>query len=110
MAQLTGKARIGVPRRAKRGEIIEIRTLVSHPMESGYRRHDRGERVPRHIIERFVCTYNGEVVFSADLHAPIAANPYLAFRTRATQSGRIEFRWEDDHGQVIFAEAEIVVQ
>lgn len=78
MAQLTGKVRIRVPKRAKRGEIIEIRTLVSHPMESGYRRHDRGERVPRHIIERFVCTYNGEVVFSADLHAPIARQTLIS--------------------------------
>lgn len=109
MAELLGKARIRVPQRAARGEIIQIRTIVSHPMETGYRRRERGERIPRHIIERFICTYDGGVIFSADLHVPIAANPYLSFHTRATRSGRIEFRWEDDRGQVIVAHAEIEV-
>lgn len=104
------RARIRVPELATKGEIIEIRTLVSHPMETGYRRHERGERVPRNIIERFVCTYNGEIVFRADLHPAVAANPYLSFHTRATESGRLELRWEDDRGEVILAEAEIEVR
>ena len=68
-----------VPPTARRGEIIEIRALIQHPMETGFRRNDDGQAIPVHIIRRFTCTYNGEEVFAADLHPTIAANPYLAF-------------------------------
>jgi sulfur-oxidizing protein SoxZ len=103
------KPRIRVPRQAKRGEVIEIKTLLSHPMETGYRRDVQGQLVPRHIIHTFVCTYNGEEVFRADWHPAVAANPYLAFYTVATESGRLRFEWIDDHGKVYTAEAEISV-
>ena len=71
--------RIRVPRQASRGEVIEIKTLISHPMETGYRRDVQGQLLPRHIIQTFTCTYNGVEVFRADWHPAIAANPYLAF-------------------------------
>ena len=78
------RALINVPKQAKRGDVIEIKTLVSHPMETGYRRDTMGNAIPRDIINRFVCTYNGVEVFRADLFPAIAANPFLSFHTVAT--------------------------
>jgi sulfur-oxidizing protein SoxZ len=101
--------RIRVPRQAKQGEVIEIKTLISHAMETGYRRDTQGQLVPRQIIHTFTCTYNGEEVFRADWHPAVAANPYLAFYTVATESGRLQFEWRDDDGAIFTAEAEITV-
>ena len=89
---------VNVPATAKRGEIIEIRTLAGHAMETGFRRTQLGELIPRDIITRFVCTYNGVEVFGADLHPAIAANPLISFSTVATESGTLEFSWTGDHG------------
>ena len=102
-------ALINVPARARRGEVIEIKTLVSHPMETGYRRTQLGAPIPRDIIRRFVCTYNGTEVFSADLHPAIAANPLIAFTTVATESGTLEFRWSGDHGFTASQSASLTV-
>jgi sulfur-oxidizing protein SoxZ len=92
------RALINVPKQAKRGEIIEIKTLVSHVMETGYRRSNVGAAIPRHIINSFVCTYNGEEIFRAELHPAIAANPFISFSTVATESGKLEFKWTGDNG------------
>ena len=92
------RALINVPARARRGEIIEIKTLVSHAMETGYRRTQLGALIPRDIISRFVCTYNGAEVFRAELHPAIAANPFIVFSTVATESGTIAFHWTGDNG------------
>ncbi len=92
-----------VPATAKRGEVVELRTLIQHPMETGFRPGASGELLPRDIIRRFVCTWNGETVFSAEFHPAIAANPYLAFTTVATESGTIAFTWSGDNG---FAQTE----
>ena len=89
---------VNVPAEAKRGEIIEIRTLAGHDMETGFRRTQLGELVPRNIITRFTCSYNGVEVFRADLHPAIAANPLITFTTVATESGTLEFRWTGDNG------------
>ena len=102
-------ALINVPARARRGEVIEIKTLVSHPMETGYRRTQLGAPIPRDIIRRFVCTYNGTEVFSADLHPAISANPYLAFSTVAIESGTIAFHWTGDNGFSVTESAAIIV-
>ena len=101
--------RIRVPRQARKGEIIEIKTLISHPMETGYRRDTQGRLIPRHIIHTFTCTYNDIEVFRADWHPAVAAKPSLAFDTTATESGRLRFEWVDDDGTVYTAEAEITV-
>ena len=90
---------INVPATAKRGEVIEIKTLISHPMETGYRTGPDGALIPRDIIHRFVCTYNGEEIFRADLFPAIAANPFIAFSTVATESGEIALSWTDEKGQ-----------
>ena len=90
---------INLPPRAKRGEIIEIKTLIAHPMETGYRLDTTGAAIPRDIISRFVCRYNGDEIFRAELFPAIAANPFIAFFTTATESGELVFNWTDDHGQ-----------
>ena len=103
------KPRIRMPSEAKRGDVIEIKTLISHPMETGYRRDTQGQLIPRQIIRTFTCTYNGVEVFRADWHPAVAANPYLAFYTVATESGQLQFEWVDEAGTVYGAEAEITV-
>jgi sulfur-oxidizing protein SoxZ len=92
------KALVNVPSTAARGEVIEIKTLIAHPMETGYRTGPEGRMLPRDILRRFVCTYDGEVVFSAELHPAIAANPFIAFTTVATVTGTLTFTWEGDNG------------
>ena len=92
------RALINVPKQAKRGTVIEIKTLVSHPMETGYRRDPMGNAIPRDIINRFVCTYNGAEVFRADLFPAVAANPFLSFHTVATESGELKLSWTGDDG------------
>lgn len=91
--------RISAPDTAAEGEVIELKALIQHPMETGYRRGSRGEEIPRDIITRFECRYNGEVVFASDFHPGIAANPLLTFYTKATASGTLEFEWTDQDGQ-----------
>lgn len=89
---------IQVPASARRGEVIALRATIAHPMETGYRPGADGRVLPRDIIRRFTCRYNGEVVFSAELAPAIAANPYLAFHLLATDSGTLEFEWQGDNG------------
>ena len=91
-------ARIQIPRQAKRGEVIEIRVLIQHSMETGFRHDDVGRLIKRNVINAFSCRYNGVEVFSADLSSGIAANPYLQFYTVAEANGNLEFTWVDDDG------------
>ena len=100
---------VNVPAAAKRGEIIEIRALVRHSMETGFRRTQLGALIPRDIIRQFVCLYNGVEIFRAELHPAIAANPLLTFTTVATESGKIEFRWTGDSGFSLTESATITV-
>ena len=106
------RALVTVPSTAMRNSVIEIRTLIQHPMETGYRRSSEGAMMVRNLIRRFTCRFeeNGksdksEHIFSARLHAAIAANPYLAFHTTATASGVFVFSWDGDNG---FAQTERV--
>ena len=101
---------INLPPRAKRGEIVEIKTLIAHPMETGYRLDTTGTAIPRDIISRFVCTYNGDEIFRAELFPAIAANPFIAFFTTATESGELVFSWTDDHGQTQTEVRQITVE
>ena len=92
--------RVFVPSIAAKGEVFQVKTIISHQMETGLRYDDEGEVIPRKIINRFVCRYGGAVAFSVDLHEAVAANPYLEFYLRATESGQLEFIWEEDGGDV----------
>ncbi len=101
--------RLDVPKTAKRGEIIEIKTLAAHTMETGFRRTYLGEPIPRNIITTFVCSYNGVEVFRAELYPSISANPYIQFTTVATESGTLEFKWSGDNGFTATETARITV-
>jgi sulfur-oxidizing protein SoxZ len=92
--------RVVVPEAVAKGEIFKIKTLIGHQMETGLRVDANGEIVPRKIINKFVCRYAGVPVFSVDLHEAVAANPYFEFHLRATESGLLEFSWEEDGGAV----------
>jgi sulfur-oxidizing protein SoxZ len=93
------RALINAPSKAKRGDVIEIKTLIQHPMETGYRHDESGKAIARNIINKFVCTYNGAEVFKADLFPAISANPFIAFSTIATESGVLAFNWTSDDGE-----------
>jgi sulfur-oxidizing protein SoxZ len=103
-------ALINVPARAKRGDIIEIKTLMSHIMETGFRHTAAGELVPRDIITSFTCRYNGVEIFRADLFPATAANPFISFFTVATASGKFDFEWIGDRGFSETASASISVE
>ena len=103
------RALITVPDSARRGEIIEIKAIVGHPMEPGFRRTQLGTLIPRDIVTQFACTYNGVEVFSADFYPAISANPYLAFFTVATESGTLVFNWIGDNGFSVTESAAITV-
>ena len=101
---------ITMPKTARRGEVIEIRALIAHVMETGFRNGADGKLVPRDIIRRFTCRYNGEVIFEAEMFPSIAANPYFSFHTRALESGTLEFAWEGDKGFAQRETAQLTVQ
>jgi sulfur-oxidizing protein SoxZ len=104
------KALIKVPATATRGEAVEVRALYQHAMETGFRRDDVGRTVARHIVQTFVCTYNGDEVVRVDLHPAIAANPYFTFHLTARESGNVVFEWIDDRGARHVETARIVVR
>ena len=104
------RAVVTLPARAKRGEIIEIKTLVQHAMETGFRRTQTGELIPRDIIRRFTCTYNAIEVYRVDLHPAVAANPLIAFTTIATETGTLSFQWAGDNGYSVTEIAPIRVE
>jgi sulfur-oxidizing protein SoxZ len=89
---------LNIPRSAKPGEVITIRALIQHTMETGYRPGANGEVLPRDIIRRFTATYDGAEVFAAELSPAIAANPFLSFTLVATVAGPLTLRWQGDNG------------
>ncbi len=103
------RALINVPATAKKGEAVEIKVLIQHPMETGFRTGPDGKLVPRDIIQRFSCTYDGQEVFAAELHPAVAANPFFAFFTLATASGPLIFKWTDNAGKEESQSADIAV-
>ena len=106
---MADKPRLKLPKEAKKGEVIEIKTLMPHVMESGQRKDKAGKPIPRKIINKFVCEFNGKPVFTANLEPAIAANPYLQFSAKVEESGTFKFTWTDDDGSVITAEQKITV-
>jgi sulfur-oxidizing protein SoxZ len=94
------KPRIRLPRSAAAGDTVEVKTLISHVMESGQRRDGAGNVIPRQIINRFTCEYAGKMVLDAELLPAISANPYLEFDVKVEGSGDFVFTWYDDNGSV----------
>jgi sulfur-oxidizing protein SoxZ len=94
------RPRVKAPRKAAPGEVVEIKTLINHGMESGQRKDKDGNPIPRQIINKFVAAFNGQTFFSADLAPAISANPYLSFYVKVEESGEFTFTWHDDDGSI----------
>ncbi len=104
------KARVKVPKTAKAGDVITIKTLIKHKMESGNRKDKKtGKKIPRHIIDKFTARFNGEEFFSSDWMGGVSANPYCAFNCKVDKSGEFEFIWHDEKGEEFTAKAKITV-
>jgi len=104
------KPRVKVPPTASAGDVIAIKTLISHEMESGQRKDKDGNVVPRKIINKFTCEFNGVKVFETDIDPAISANPYIEFNAKVAESGTFKFTWVDDDGSVYTHEAQIEVK
>ena len=104
------RALISVPSKAKKGEVVEIKALIQHVMETGFRPGREGVLVPRDIISEFKCTYNGTEIFRCEMFPAVAANPFLTFHTVATESGTLEFTWSGDKGFSVKESAKIQVE
>ena len=102
-------ALLDIPKSVRAGEVFTVKVVLSHVMETGYRRDISGKVIPRNIIKWFSCSYDGEEIFRCDMTQAIAANPYLGFTTIATKSGPLVMVWEDDEGVRIREEAQITV-
>ncbi len=101
--------RVRVQAKAAAGELIEIKTLISHEMESGQRKDAKGETIPRKIINKFTASFNGKPVFVADWNPAISANPYQSFFFKAAESGEFTFAWKDDDGSEYTAKSKLTV-
>ncbi|QJR16022.1 thiosulfate oxidation carrier complex protein SoxZ [Usitatibacter palustris] len=101
--------RIQLPPSVKKGEIFQVRVLVQHPMETGFRRDEQGRAVPVNVVDQLVCRYAGREIFRAELGTGMSANPYLAFHAVAQASGEIEVEYRDDRGERGSAKAMLTV-
>ncbi|QBF32597.1 thiosulfate oxidation carrier complex protein SoxZ [Thalassococcus sp. S3] len=94
------KPRVKVPKSAAAGEVVTIKTLISHKMESGQRKDKEGNVIPRSIINRFTAEYNGEMVVDVTIEPAVSTNPYFQFETKIPEAGEFKFTWYDDDGSV----------
>lgn len=94
------KPRIKIPKTATIGEAIVIKTLISHPMESGLRKDKEGSLIPRSIINRFTCMFNGQSVITVSIDPAVSTNPYFEFEATVPEAGEFVFTWYDDDGSV----------
>ncbi|MBL4892834.1 MAG: thiosulfate oxidation carrier complex protein SoxZ [Rhizobiaceae bacterium] len=106
---MASKPRVKVPKTASVGDIVTIKSLISHKMESGQRKNKKGEPIPRRIINKFTVTFNDTVVFSADIDPAVSANPYFEFSAKVNESGTFKFVWVDDDGSQYTTEKKIAV-
>ncbi|MER2606328.1 MAG: thiosulfate oxidation carrier complex protein SoxZ [Siculibacillus sp.] len=104
------RPRIKIPASVKKGEVFQVKTLLNHPMESGLRKDENGQLIPRKILNRFSCKANGREVFSADMATAVSANPFVTFNLRLEETSRLEFSWVDDDGTVTSETIEVQVQ
>ena len=106
---MSKKPRVKVPKKAKAGDLIQIKSLASHKMETGNRKDKKGNKIPKMILNKFVCKFNGAEIFSADMHSAVSANPYIAFFVKAEASGSFEFTWTDDNGDATTVKSDMAV-
>lgn len=104
------KPRVRVPKKASAGDVVTIKTIISHPMESGQRKDRKtGELIPRQIINKFTATYNDQLIIEIDLDPAVSANPYIEFEAKIPETGAMKFTWVDDDGSVYEEEKSITV-
>lgn len=104
------KPRVKAPKKAKKGQVITIKTLIKHKMESGRRKGKDGKAIPRKIINKFTAKMGGETVFSMDIEPSVSANPFIQFNMKAEKSGELVMEWTDDDGTVYSAKKMITVE
>lgn len=103
------KTRVKIPKTAKVGEVVTVKTLVTHKMESGHRRDGKGDLIPRSIINRFKADFNGQNIIDIAMEPSISTNPFFQFDAVVPQAGTFEFSWYDDDGSVYSASKEIAI-
>ena len=103
------KPRVKVPKKATPGEAITIKTLISHQMESGQRKDKEGNVIPRSIINRFTCEFNGQLVTDITIEPAVSTNPYFQFEAIVPEAGDFKFTWYDDDGSVYEASKSIAM-
>ena len=104
------KPRVKLPKSVKKGQVVQIKTLIPHKMETGQRKNKKtGKKIPRHIINKVEVTMNGKSVITADLHPAISANPFFAFHARISESGTFKFVWTDDKGKTVSTSKKVAV-
>ena len=103
------KPRVKVPKEVSIDDIVEIKTLIRHPMHSGRMKDADGKTIPKQIINSFSAKFNGKKVFQMDLEASISTNPYIVFQYKAKESGKFDFEWIDDNGEIYSISKEMVV-
>ncbi|HEY9056028.1 MAG TPA: thiosulfate oxidation carrier complex protein SoxZ [Aurantimonas sp.] len=107
---MASKPRVKVPKSAEAGEVVTIKTLISHDMESGQRKDKEGNVIPRQIINTFTAEFNGTKVFETNLEPAVSANPYFEFTSKVPESGTFKFTWVDDNGETYTDEQKIEVK
>ena len=103
------KPRVKVPKEVSIDEIVEIKTLIRHPMHSGRMKDVDGKTIPRQIINSFSAKFNGKVVFQMDLQPSISTNPYISFQYKVKESGKFDLEWIDDNGEKYSISKEMIV-
>jgi len=90
------------------GDIVQVRVLISHVMETGLRKDAQGELVPAHYIQLIDVTYDGRIVLSAEWGPAVSRNPYLAFKFRGgAPGGKLRVTWTDNLGETQSHEAAV---
>lgn len=107
---MASKPRVKIPKSVSAGDVITIKTLIKHKMESGQRKDKEGNVIPRDIINHFEAAFNGNVVFSVDIDPAVSANPYIEFSSRVSEAGTFVMKWTDDAGAVIETSKDIALK
>lgn len=107
---MASKPRVKIPKSVAAGDVITIKTLIKHSMESGQRKDTQGEAIPRDIINQFEASFNGNVVFSVDIHPAVSANPYIEFSAKVSEAGTFVMKWTDDAGAVIETSNDVAIK
>lgn len=106
---MAAKPRIKIPKTVAAGDVITVKTLISHKMESGQRKDKEGNVIPRMIINSFACEFNGNPVFSCLIDPAVSANPYFEFNVKVEEAGTFKFTWVDDNNEVTEASKDVAL-